>query len=85
MKKSLVLTLLAIGVVASFAFGCKKEENVNTDTAAVDSGVTSTGAMTTDTMSTVSATDTTATTTTTVTTTMSTTSTTGTTGTTKTY
>jgi hypothetical protein len=87
MKKSLVLTLLAIGVVASFALGCKKEENVNTDTAAVDTGVTSTGAATmTDTMGTVSTTDTTATTTTATGTTMtSTTSTTGTTGTTKTY
>jgi hypothetical protein len=80
MKRSLVLTLLAIGVVAIIAFGCKKEENVNTDTAAVDTGVTSTGAATTtDTMGTVSTTDTMATTTT------STTSTTGTTGTTKTY
>lgn len=86
MKKSLVLTLLAIAAVAILASGCKKEENVNTDTAAVDTGVTSTDAATaTDTMGTVSTTDTTATSATTDTTMTSTTSTTGTTGTTKTY
>ncbi|MEK6375808.1 MAG: hypothetical protein AABO58_24295 [Acidobacteriota bacterium] len=80
MKKSLVLTLLAIAAVAVLASGCKKEENVNTDTAVVDTGVT-----TTDTMGTLSTTDTTVTSATTDTTMTSTTSMTGTTGTTKTY
>src|SRR5436853_4570064 len=41
MRKSLLLTFVALIAVTIFAFGCKKEENANTDTAATDTGVTS--------------------------------------------
>lgn len=41
MKKSVLLTLMAVLAVTIFAFACRKQENVNTDTAAVDTGVTS--------------------------------------------
>ncbi len=58
MKKSLLLTIVALLAIAMFALGCKKEENVNTDTAATNTGVTSTSSATSGTMS---ATDTTAT------------------------
>jgi len=89
MKKSLVLTLLAVAALALFAAGCRKQENVNTDTAAVDTGVTTTGAPATDTAVPVpSTTDTSATTSTSMTTTtgtMAPTGATGTTGTTSTH
>jgi hypothetical protein len=42
MKKSLFLMLVTLVAVAMFAFGCKKQENVNVDTAATDTGVSST-------------------------------------------
>ena len=41
MKKSLLVTLIAVFAMVIFALGCKKEENANTDTAATDTGVTS--------------------------------------------
>ena len=60
MRKSVVLTLLAIALVALSAFGCRKQENVNTDTAAVDTAVTSTGPTATDTTGTTGVVSTTA-------------------------
>jgi hypothetical protein len=41
MKKSLVITLLALFVVSMFAFACKKEE-ATTDTAATDTAMSAT-------------------------------------------
>ena len=72
MKKTVVIAAIAL----SLLIGCKKEENVNTDTAAVDTGVQSTsttattattmtdtsGTMTTQSSATTATTDTTSTT-----------------------
>jgi hypothetical protein len=74
MKKSFVMTLIALFAVAIFAVGCKKEENVNTDTATSDTSSTTTTVSATDT----AATGTTGTMSTTDTSMTSTTSTTGT-------
>ena len=38
MKKSLLMTLVAILAISMLALGCKKEENANTDTAVTDTG-----------------------------------------------
>ena len=54
MKCLRVLTLLAIAALLLFPLGCRKQENVNTDTAAVDTAITSTGPTTTDTTGVVS-------------------------------
>ena len=39
MKKSVLMTLIALVAITMFAFGCKKEENVNTDTATTDTAM----------------------------------------------
>ncbi len=49
MKKSFRLMFIVLAAVAIFAFACKKEENVNTDTAVTDTGVSSSSTMATDT------------------------------------
>jgi hypothetical protein len=36
MKKSLILVLVAVFALAMFSVACKKEENINTDTAVTD-------------------------------------------------
>ena len=61
MKKSLLITLIAVSVMVIFAIGCKKEENANTDTAATDTGVTATSTATTTTGTELSSTATTGT------------------------
>jgi hypothetical protein len=63
MKKSLVITLVALFVVSMLAVGCKKEETT-TDTAATDTSMTTSETMATETVATdTAATDTTVTTT----------------------
>src|SRR6202022_307210 len=44
MKKSLMMTLLALVAITMFSFGCKKEETVSTDTATTDTAMSSTTA-----------------------------------------
>ena len=58
MKKSVLMTLIALVAVTMFAFGCKKEENINTDTATTDTAMSST-TVTTDTTGSMTTTDTT--------------------------
>jgi hypothetical protein len=52
MKKSLVITLVALCVVSMLALGCKKEEAVS-DTASTDTSMTTGDTAMTDTMATV--------------------------------
>jgi len=59
MKKSVPLTPLALAALLLFAWGCRKEENVSTDTAVTDTGITSTSTTATDTAGTTATTATT--------------------------